>query len=76
MAPDQALTLPEALYMFTLGGAFAAGEEGEKGSLAAGKLADLVVLGRDPLTVPPDEIAAIPVEMTVVGGRIAHGQSG
>ena len=68
----QELTVPEALYIFTMGGAFAAGEEQEKGSLSAGKLADLVVLDRDPLAVPPDELSAIAVEMTLLGGKIAH----
>ena len=44
-------------------------EEGIKGSIEAGKLADLVVLGRDPMQVDPFEIIDIPIERTMVGGR-------
>ncbi len=76
MAPEQALTLPKALYMFTMGGAYAAGEEQEKGSLSAGKLADLVVLNQDPFAVPPDELSGIAVEMTVLGGKVAYQAAG
>ena len=44
-------------------------EEGQKGSLTAGKWADLVVLGRDPRTVPAIEIVHVPIERTMAGGR-------
>jgi predicted amidohydrolase YtcJ len=68
----QELTVQEALHMFTMGGAFAARQEQIKGSLTAGKLADLVVLDQDPLEVPAEELAGISVDMTLVGGQIAY----
>jgi predicted amidohydrolase YtcJ len=68
----QELTVEEALYMYTRGGAFAAGEEEIKGSLTAGKLADLVVLDQDPFDVHEDELTGVSVDMTVIGGTIAH----
>jgi predicted amidohydrolase YtcJ len=52
--------------------AYAAFEENFKGSIAAGKLADLVVLGEDPRRVNPDEIKDIPVVMTMVGGEMKY----
>jgi len=61
-----------ALQLFTINDARLAFEEDEKGSLTPGKLADLVVLGSNPLRTDPGEIKDIPVEMTVVGGRVAH----
>jgi predicted amidohydrolase YtcJ len=59
----------EALRVCTLNGAWASFEEQDKGSLEPGKLADLVVLGRDPLAEDPQTLVTIPVERTLVGGR-------
>jgi predicted amidohydrolase YtcJ len=59
----------EALRVGTLHGAYASCEEGLKGSIAPGKLADLVVLGGDPTRVDPSTLLRIPVERTMVGGR-------
>jgi hypothetical protein len=67
--PRQRISVEEALRVGTLHGAYASFEERLKGSLAAGKLADLVVLGRDPLREPPGSLITIPVERTMVGGR-------
>jgi predicted amidohydrolase YtcJ len=50
-------------------GAYASYEEDMKGSLVAGKLADLVVLGRDPMKEEPSTLITIPVERTMAGGR-------
>ena len=55
--------------MGTLHGAYASYEEDVKGSIRAGKVADLVVLGRDPLQEEPSSLIDIPVERTMVGGR-------
>ena len=55
--------------MGTINGAHASFEERLKGSIEAGKLADLVVLGRDPLREDPSALIRIPVERTMVGGR-------
>jgi predicted amidohydrolase YtcJ len=67
--PRQKITIEEALRVCTLNGAYASFEEHEKGSLEPGKLADLVVLGRDPLVEDPASLVTIPVERTMVGGR-------
>jgi hypothetical protein len=50
--------------------AFAAGEERIRGSISPGKAADLVILDRNPIDCPPEEIADIPVFMTIVGGQV------
>ena len=55
--------------MGTRNGAYASFEEDVKGSITPGKLADLVVLERDPLTEDPFSIISIPVQRTMVGGR-------
>ncbi len=69
---SQKMTPEEALRSFTLDAAAAAFEEGEKGSLAPGKLADFVVLDRDPLAVAPREILSAKVLATFVGGAEAR----
>ena len=74
--PEERISVDNALRMYTIDAAFASFEEDAKGSIEAGKLADLVVLSRDPRKVPPDEIKDIVVEMTFVGGRMVHGNSG
>ncbi len=72
----QALSPAEALRMYTRNAAWLQFEEHQKGSLAAGKRADLVVLSGDPLAVAPDRIAALRVLRTVAGGRIVHDDGG
>jgi predicted amidohydrolase YtcJ len=62
----------EALRAYTLGSAYAEFQESEKGSITAGKLADLAVLSADPLSVAPESIKDVEVEMTVLGGRIVY----
>lgn len=70
--PRQKITIEEALRVCTLNGAYASFEEHEKGSLEPGKLADLVVLGRNPLKEDPFSLITIPIERTMVGGRWVH----
>ena len=65
----EALTPEEALRSYTLGGAFAVGREDRQGSISPGKLADLVVLDRDPLTIDPDESDRVKPTATMVGGK-------
>ena len=66
---SQRITFDEALKVLTVNGAYASFEEHLKGSLAVGKVADLVVLARDPRTVPAIEIVNVKIERTMVGGR-------
>ena len=68
--PEQRVSREEALRAYTLSNAFAAFEENEKGSLTAGKLADLTVLSRNILTVPEDEIPSARVDLTILGGAV------
>jgi predicted amidohydrolase YtcJ len=65
----EAITALEALTAYTRGSAYAELQEEEKGCIEVGKLADLTVLSEDPLSVPPERIRDIRVEMTYVGGR-------
>jgi len=67
--PKQKITVEEAIRVGTLHGAYASFEETLKGSLEAGKVADLVVLGRDPLKEDSSTLVTIPVERTMAGGR-------
>ena len=67
--PRQRVTVEEALKVGTLNGAYASFEEKLKGSIEPGKLADLVVLGRDPLREDPLSLIDIPVERTMAGGK-------
>jgi predicted amidohydrolase YtcJ len=64
----EALTAEEALGSYTLGGAFVTGREDRRGSIAPGKLADLVVLDRDSLTIPPDELDHVRPIAAVLSG--------
>jgi len=70
--PDQRMTREEALRAGTLNAAYAAFEEETKGSLTPGKLADVVVLSRDIISVPFEEIADTEVLYTIVGGEVAY----
>jgi predicted amidohydrolase YtcJ len=67
--PKQRITVAEALRVATINGAHASFDEKKKGSIEPGKLADLTVLGRDPLTEDPSTLVTIPIERTMVGGR-------
>ena len=68
--PSQKVGVEEALVAYTREAAYASFEEGIKGALAAGKLADFVILERDLFKIPADEIRAVRVVATVVGGRV------
>ena len=66
---DETFTVQEALDSFTQSGAFASFEEGEKGRIQPGMLADFVVLGQDPFTVSPESLKDIPILQTWLGGK-------
>jgi predicted amidohydrolase YtcJ len=70
--PKQKVTVDEALTIGTINGAYASHEERIKGSIAAGKLADFVVLAKDPHEVDPDQIKSIQIVRTVVGGKTMY----
>jgi len=67
--PEEAVTVEQMLESYTVNGAFAMAMERETGSLESGKAADLVVLSRDVLTVPAEEITSARVELTMLLGR-------
>ena len=66
------MTREEALRLYTVGSAWFSFEEGRKGSIEPGKLADLAVLNADYITVPDDQIRALESLLTVVGGRVVY----
>ena len=66
----------QALEAYTVGSAAAEGMDAEKGTLAPGMFADLVVLSADPTAVAPNEIGAIEVLLTMVGGRVVYRRGG
>ncbi len=70
--PQEKLTLDETLRAYTYGSAYAAFEEKEKGSIAAGKLGDIAVISDDLFSIPPEKIKDAHVVLTVVGDRIVH----
>jgi predicted amidohydrolase YtcJ len=72
----QAVTVPEALEMLTLHGAYAAHQENVIGSLKVGKYADIVVLSENPLTIPIEQIPNIKIVMTMVGGDVKYCTAG
>jgi predicted amidohydrolase YtcJ len=69
---EQRLTVEEALRAYTRGSAYAAFQEDEKGTLAPGKLGDVVVLSDNLFTIPPAKIKDAHAVMTIVGGRIVY----
>ena len=72
LGPEQAISREQALKLFTIDGAYTTFEEKSKGSIEEDKLADLLVLSDDPLTVPEEKIKEIQVLTTVVGGKIVY----
>ncbi len=70
--PEQSMTREEALHSYTLGNAYAAFEEKDKGSLEEGKLADIIVLSKNLLTCSDEDILETDVLYTIVGGAIKY----
>ncbi len=68
--PEQAMTREEALRSYTIDAAYGAFEEDIKGSITPGKLADIVVLSKDIMTVPDEEILDAEVVYTIIDGRV------
>jgi predicted amidohydrolase YtcJ len=72
--PDQALPIAQALWGYTMGGAYAGAEEDNKGSLKVGKLGDAVVLREDILSAPQERMAENGVQATILGGKVVYGE--
>jgi predicted amidohydrolase YtcJ len=70
--PEQKITVEEALRAYTVGSARASFDEARKGTLARGKLADLVLIDRDLTTIAPESIRDARITMTIVGGRVVY----
>ncbi|RJP17634.1 MAG: amidohydrolase [Candidatus Abyssobacteria bacterium SURF_5] len=70
VTPEEAVGVDDAIRMYTSNAAYAAFEENTKGTIEAGKLADLVVLSQNPLAIPAPRLREISVEMTMVGGKV------
>jgi predicted amidohydrolase YtcJ len=70
--PEQKISLEEAIRAYTIGSAYAEFEENEKGTIAPGKLADIVILARDIFKIDPKEIEKVKVVMTIVDGRVVY----
>jgi predicted amidohydrolase YtcJ len=70
--PEQAMTREEALRSYTIWNAYAAFEENEKGSIVPGRLADIVVLSKDIMTIPEEEIPNARVDLTILGGKVKY----
>jgi predicted amidohydrolase YtcJ len=69
---NERISVPEAVTGYTRNGAYLTFEEHLKGTLEPGKLADFVVLSDDLLTIDPDRILEVRVDVTVLGGRIVY----
>jgi predicted amidohydrolase YtcJ len=72
LAPEERISVEQALALYTHNGAYAGFEEDRKGALEPGKLADFIVVDRDVLTVPADELKDVKVLQTFVGGRSVY----
>lgn len=75
LGPEESISVDQALKAYTLGNAYLLFDERIKGSLAEGKLGDVVVLEEDPYRVKPEEIKDISVAMTIMGGKVAYTKS-
>ena len=69
---SQRVSVIEALRLYTMNAAYQSFDEDRLGSIEAGKLADMVVLGEDILTIQSEKIINIPIEMTIIDGKVVH----
>lgn len=72
IAPDQAITVEQALWSFTQGSALVSGQSDQIGRLAPGFLADIAILSGDPLAAPVEKLLEIRVDQTIVGGVVSY----
>lgn len=74
ICPEEALTVMDAIRLYTTFSARAGFEEDSKGSIEAGNSADVIVLDRNPFEVPADALKDVQVDTTIAGGRLVHGE--
>jgi len=72
VSPEEAIDVMDAIRVYTWNGAYIGKEEEIKGSVEPGKLADMIVIDRDILTIPKEEIRDIKVLTTIVDGKIVY----
>jgi predicted amidohydrolase YtcJ len=72
VSPEQAMTIDEAMYAHTMGGAYADFAESKKGSLEPGKFADLIVWHDDPYALKPADLFKSTIDLTMVGGKAVY----
>ncbi len=72
VSPNEAIGIMDAIRLYTWNGAYLGKEEDIKGSIETGKLADMIVIDRDILTIPPEEIKDVKVLTTIVDGMIVY----
>src|SRR6267142_2599355 len=72
--PEEKITLPEAIQAYTMGAAFAEFQESEKGSITAGKLADMVIVSDNIFELKPEAIRNVKGKTTIVGGKVVYGE--
>ena len=73
--PNQRLTLAEMIEGYTIGSAYASFDEGQKGRLAPGQLADIVILSRDVLARPPESADDVQVAVTIFDGKVVFSRN-
>jgi predicted amidohydrolase YtcJ len=69
---DERVSIQDAIRAYTVNSAYINFDEGIKGTLQPGKLADMVVLGDDLLTMPPDRLKDARIDLTIVGGKVLY----
>lgn len=74
--PSQAVSVGEAIKSYTVNPAVLSGDEDNRGTLAAGKLADFIVLSEDPFKIPSERLSSLEILATAVGGEIVYSQKG
>jgi predicted amidohydrolase YtcJ len=72
---EEAVSIQEAIRMYTASGPYLTFEEKAKGTIEVGKLADLIVLDGDPLTIAPEQLLHTQVDLTIVGGKVVFDRS-
>ncbi len=76
VGPEEAVSIQDAIRLYTANPAYLTWEEQQKGTLEAGKLADLIVLDSDPLTIPPEKLLTLKFDLTIIGGKVVYERPG